>query len=89
MGELIRTILLLSLLNTSVEVAGNIETVISPPSEARDDKKTRATCPEGYIMVDCRLHETSYSIADGLLLEDNSCVAWASSLGKSVKVRIL
>ena len=88
-----RTILLLSLLETFVEVVGSTETdtvtVISPPSLAADDEKTRATCPEDYVMVDCRLHETLNSIADGLQLEENSCVAGASSDGKSVQVRIL
>ena len=104
-GEMLRTALMLSLLNSSpragdqsqidasstgnIALVGNTETVISQLSEARDDAKTRATCPEDYVMVDCRLYETLNSIADGLLLQENSCVAGASDAGKSVQVRIL
>ena len=106
---MLRTALLLSLLNSSpragdqsqidvsstgnIALVGNTEndtvTVISLPSEARDDAKTRATCPEDYVMVDCMLHETLNSIADGLQLEENSCVAGASDVGIPVQVRIL
>ena len=103
---MLRTALLLSLLNSSpragdqsqidvsstgnIALVGNTVTVISELSEARDDAQTRATCPEDYVMVDCRLHsETLKSIADGLLLEENSCVAGASDTKIPVQVRIL
>ena len=105
---MLRTALLLSLLNSSpgagdqsqkafiwtgnTALVGSTKTdtvtEISPPSLAADDAKTRATCPTDYVMVDCRLHETLNSIADGLQLEDNSCVAGATDAGKSVQVRI-
>ena len=51
-------------------------TVISERSGTRDDEKTTARCPQGYLLAGCEIHG---SAPDGLKIADDEphgCVAY-------------
>ena len=83
----------LVLLSTTVLTysAEDIVTKISSWSAAKNDATTDAVCPEGYVMIGCKLAEDSSSQnADGLFFteDNNGCRARASG-SKAVKVRLI
>jgi len=90
MKSTVRTCLnlfILSILAPHLVCGDDIETVISPLSEARDGAKTTAMCPAGYTMIGCKLADGStYTISDGLYFDGGGCAAFARGAA-GVKVR--
>ena len=90
MKSTVRTCLnlfILSILAPHLVCGDDIETVISPLSEARDGAKTTAMCPAGYTMIGCKLADGStYTISDGLYFDGGGCAAFARG-ATGVKVR--
>ena len=75
-----RITLLLILLAPHLVCGDDIETVISPLSEAWDGAKTTAMCPAGYTMIGCKLADDSTSsISDGLKFDGGGCAAFPRS----------